>query len=79
MEEKKIYLKYIGTGAAIIGVPARDLTKDEADVARVLGHDLLASGIYKLAEPEATANEIPPHTTNTEYQASEDKSKKRGK
>lgn len=57
-EEKKIYLKYTGNGAAIFGVPARDLTIEEAEKAKAEGHDLLNSGIYELAEPP----------TDTEYQ-----------
>lgn len=48
MEERKVYLKYTGTGAAIWNVPARDLTKEEAETH---GEErLLASGIYELAE-----------------------------
>lgn len=59
MEERKVYLRYIGTGAAIVGVPARDLTLEEFEKATTNGHDLLASGIYELAEP------------NTEYPGGE--------
>lgn len=80
MTEKKIYLRYLGTGAAIINVPARDLTFEEFEKAQAAGHDLLTSGLYELAEPEK-------QESNTEYPAPEtettpwrnEKSKKRGK
>jgi hypothetical protein len=44
-------LTYIGNGAAIIGVPARDLTADEVKGLDWLMSeaDLLKSGLYKIA------------------------------
>lgn len=49
----KIILKYIGNGSALIGVPARDLTKNDIDWVLDAGFSmehLLASGLYELAE-----------------------------
>jgi len=44
-----IYLKYTGTGA-LVGVPARDLTKAEADKYAV--DFLISTGLYEFAKPE---------------------------
>jgi len=47
-------LRYVGEGRAIIGVPARDLSADEA--AQYDQATLLASGLYAVA-PAATEEE----------------------
>lgn len=54
-------LLYIGNGAALPDVPARDLTEDEVQALapevgiKVLTARLLKSGLYELAEPQAKA------------------------
>lgn len=55
-DSKKIDLRYIGEGAALPDVPARDLSADEA---LLYGrNELLASGLY--AEPtDDTAPALP--------------------
>lgn len=47
MDEKLIYLKYVGAGS-IPDIPARDLTKEEAGLHGI--QRLLSSGLYELAD-----------------------------
>jgi hypothetical protein len=54
-------LKYVGNGAALPDVPARDLSKEDVQALapevglQVLTARLLKSGLYELAEPQAKA------------------------
>lgn len=51
-------LRYIGNGAALPDVPARDLTAKEASDC---GYDwLIASGLYMVDEAATPAPEVPP-------------------
>ncbi|MBU0495037.1 MAG: hypothetical protein KKA73_25195 [Chloroflexi bacterium] len=61
-------LRYIGDPAYILGVPARDLTDDEADEHGGAAH-LVATGLYEVVEEPASApdpapdeNELPRST-----------------
>ena len=53
-------LKYIGNGAAFVGVPARDLTEDEVKIlsAEFDIDKLISSGLYKKEETEQTPKSI---------------------
>jgi hypothetical protein len=44
MEVRDTYLKYIGQGASLPGVPARNLTRDEVD--QLDENKLIQSGLY---------------------------------
>jgi len=46
----KIYLKYIGNGSAIPGVPAKDLTKKQVENLDIKEAALLSSGLYEKIE-----------------------------
>ena len=41
----KLFLKYIGDGSYIPGIPARDLSESEAKLVNL--DDLIASGLYE--------------------------------
>ena len=43
--KKKPYLKYIGDGSYVPGIPARDLSEGEVDQYTL--EDLLATGLYE--------------------------------
>lgn len=45
---EKVYLKYIGDGGFLIGIPMRDLTKEESE--KFGTNNLINSGLYELAE-----------------------------
>ena len=67
----EIYLKYIGAGSYLPDVPARDLTKDEAEY----------HGIGRLLDSHLYERILEEQKPNTEYQAAEpeEQPKKRGK
>jgi len=44
MEDRNVCLKYVGNGASLPGVPARNLTRDEADQHGEA--KLIQSGLY---------------------------------
>ena len=47
-EDRKIYVRYTGDGAFFIGVPAKDLTKEEFDgLGPLEKRDVLAGTIYE--------------------------------
>ena len=52
MTKTKDDLLYVGDGAYLNGVPARDLTSDEIEARDLKVADLLASGLY--AKPPKT-------------------------
>lgn len=48
MAERKVFLKYIGNGSYLPDVPARDLTKEEAEY-HGIGR-LVDSGLYEMVK-----------------------------
>ena len=56
MEEQKVFLKYVGNGSYLPDVPARDLTKDEAEYNGV--GRLLDSHLYERVSIVGEAFEI---------------------
>ncbi len=48
-----IILKYIGQGSYIPGIPDRDLTAADVAATGMTEKELLKTGLYKLAQPEA--------------------------
>jgi hypothetical protein len=64
MDERIVFLKYIGAGSYLPDVPARDLTKDEAEY-HGIGR-LLDSGLYERLKQKA----------DTQYQGNEPKNKR---
>jgi len=53
-----IYLKYVGNGASLPDVPARDLTVEEAG--KYSEKFLLLSGLYVSVKPAPTQNKMAP-------------------
>lgn len=66
MNESKVILVYIGSGSALIGVPARDLTEadfaERAELWQELGwneESLVGTGLYQYAIETARAEKTP--------------------
>lgn len=59
------YLKYIGAGSYLPDVPARDLTKEEAEYHGV--GRLLDSRLYELVEPEKKQPEKKANKTEVKH------------
>jgi len=53
-----IYLRYVGNGASLPDVPARDLTKEEAE--KFSEKFLLLSGLYVSVKPVPAGNKMAP-------------------
>lgn len=53
MDERIVFLKYVGAGSYLPDVPARDLTREEAEY-HGMGR-LMDSGLYIRVEPEKPA------------------------